>query len=547
MASEINKALEEIKDCIEKKENFCLDAGAGSGKTHTLVSTINYLKITKPESKIICITYTNNAKNEIISRLSDVNNIFVSTIHEFIWKNICKFQASLRVEVNKCIIEKISKYEIENNETKVEKYKNADLTLPISYRDYESLINGIISHDTLLNIFNSFLSNEQYCNILFSSIDYIFVDEYQDTHKIIFYEFLKKLQDYKEKFNDILIGLFGDTMQNIYLNGIGEIQGEYKNIFKFIKKEENYRSCSEIINLNNSLRSDLIQVCKNNSVKKNEIKFIYNLSDDKYLKQCIQYNDFEKLHLTHRYIADEVGFSNIYDIYYKRYGNNTSNIIKNADERYLRYICNEIMPLIYETKNNISSAIIKNINKNYINFEILNNIKEQVYNIISEMSEISIQLFLEKIFSLDILSNLDYLKLCKTYEESEDVEFLSIITEIKAIEFYNYYLQFSEKTLLQTMHGTKGNEFKHVVININENTTWNWYNFSKLFKNQAMKESVKNRTEKLLYVSCTRAQSSLIINYIVEENNSRSQYAINLMKNNIERIWGNKIEFVIYE
>ncbi len=199
MASEINKALEEIKDCIEKKENFCLDAGAGSGKTHTLVSTINYLKITKPESKIICITYTNNAKNEIVSRLSDVNNVFVSTIHEFIWKNICKFQASLRVEVNKCIIEKISKYKIENNETKVEKYKNADLTLPISYRDYESLINGIISHDTLLNIFNSFLSNEQYCNILFSSIDYIFVDEYQDTHKIIFYEFLKKLQDYKKK------------------------------------------------------------------------------------------------------------------------------------------------------------------------------------------------------------------------------------------------------------------------------------------------------------------------------------------------------------
>ena len=438
MASEINKALEEIKDCIEKKENFCLDAGAGSGKTHTLVSTINYLKITKPESKIICITYTNNAKNEIVSRLSDVNNVFVSTIHEFIWKNICKFQASLRVEVNKCIIEKISKYEIENNETKVEKYKNADLTLPISYRDYESLINGIISHDTLLNIFNSFLSNEQYCNILFSSIDYIFIDEYQDTHKIIFYEFLKKLQDYKEKFNDILIGLFGDTMQNIYLNGIGEIQGEYKNIFKFIKKEENYRSCSEIINLNNSLRSDLIQVCKNNSVNKNEIKFIYNLSDDKYLKKCIQYNDFEKLHLTHRYIADEVGFSNIYDIYYKRYGNNTSNVIKNADERYLRYICSEIMPLIYETKNNISSAIIKNINKNYINFEILNNIKEQVYNIISEMSEISIQLFLEKIFSLGILSNLDYLKLCKTYEESDDVEFLSIITEIKAIEFYNY-------------------------------------------------------------------------------------------------------------
>lgn len=95
--------------------------------------------------------------------------------------------------------------------------------------------------------------------------------------------------------------------------------------------------------------------------------------------------------------------------------------------------------------------------------------------------------FLERIFALDIFSNLNYLKLCKSYEESDDMDFLSLISEIKAIELYNYYLQYSEETLLQTMHGTKGNEFAHVIVNINENTTWNWYNFSKLFKNQIMK------------------------------------------------------------
>ena len=39
MVSEINTALEEIKLCIEANEDFCLDAGAGSGKTHTLVFT----------------------------------------------------------------------------------------------------------------------------------------------------------------------------------------------------------------------------------------------------------------------------------------------------------------------------------------------------------------------------------------------------------------------------------------------------------------------------------------------------------------------------
>ena len=51
------------------------------------------------------------------------------------------------------------------------------------------------------------------------------------------------------------------------------------------------------------------------------------------------------------------------------------------------------------------------------------------------------------------------------------------------------------------MHGTKGNEFSKVLININENTTWNWYNFSKWLKNEPLKDTVKIRTEKLLYVS----------------------------------------------
>ena len=205
------------------------------------------------------------------------------------------------------------------------------------------------------------------------------------------------------------------------------------------------------------------------------------------------------------------------------------------------------MPSIHEIKNNVSNEIIKNINKNYINFEILNDIKEQLNKVISEMTEINIQTFLEKVFSLDIFSNLNYLKLCKSYEESDDLDFLSMITEIKAIEFYNYYLQYSEQTLLQTMHGTKGNEFNDVIININENTTWNWYNFSKMFKNQTMKDTVKIRTEKLLYVSCTRAQKSLIINYIVEESSSKTESAITLMRSNVERIWGDKIDFIIYE
>ena len=36
--------LEEIKKCIENNNNFLLSGGAGSGKTYSLVQTINLIK-----------------------------------------------------------------------------------------------------------------------------------------------------------------------------------------------------------------------------------------------------------------------------------------------------------------------------------------------------------------------------------------------------------------------------------------------------------------------------------------------------------------------
>lgn len=63
-----------VFNCIKNKESFVLDAGAGSGKTWTLVQALNYVIETKSKElknngqKIVCITYTNIAKDEIIER-----------------------------------------------------------------------------------------------------------------------------------------------------------------------------------------------------------------------------------------------------------------------------------------------------------------------------------------------------------------------------------------------------------------------------------------------------------------------------------------------
>ena len=545
MAGKIDETFEKIIECLKKSKNFCLDAGAGAGKTYTLIETIKYIKHINPTKKIICITFTNNAKDEILSRLDDTTNVYISTIHDFIWMNICKFQSVLRTMVNELINDKILKYKAEVNLEKLDKYENADLKLPISYRDFESVRNGIISHDTLLTFFVNFLDNTNYQNLLFSSIDYIFIDEYQDTNNKIFDKFCSCLINYQKENGKVLIGLFGDYMQNIYLEGIGNLNDELKNAFQIIKKTDNFRSSDKVIKFNNCMRNDLKQICRNTDITSAPIMFIYNYSDDSYLKKG--YQDYKRLHLTHRVISEEIGFKSIYEIYSRKYGNNTSNVLKNADERFLRYICKEIMPSIHSFIKNEQSNIIKCVNLNYFNFESLNMIKTNIDKNVDKMEEKTILEFLNDLYKSNLFDEGKFSNICQSFNESEDSEFLEEILSIPAVQFYNYYIQYVGETMLETMHGTKGNEFDNVLINIQETTSWNWYNFSKLLKQEPLKETVQNRTYKLLYVACTRAKKSVIINYIVDKEESKNKLAGENMIVKIKSLWGDNIECEILE
>lgn len=84
---------EQINMCIDNSESFCFDAGAGAGKTYALVKSIEHIlqdqdkrRLLKDRSqKILCITYTNAAKDEILDRIGYNSEIKISTIHDFLW------------------------------------------------------------------------------------------------------------------------------------------------------------------------------------------------------------------------------------------------------------------------------------------------------------------------------------------------------------------------------------------------------------------------------------------------------------------------------
>ena len=61
-------AIDQCKKCIDEKRSFVLQGGAGSGKTESLKELLIYINQTNPKAKVMCITHTNVAVNEILSR-----------------------------------------------------------------------------------------------------------------------------------------------------------------------------------------------------------------------------------------------------------------------------------------------------------------------------------------------------------------------------------------------------------------------------------------------------------------------------------------------
>ena len=107
-----NNINKKIFTCIENEKSFIFDAGAGSGKTYSLIEGLKYLISKKGESlkyhnnNAICITFTNVAAEEIKQRLGRSSLVIVSTIHDRMWDIIQHYQPQLvAIHFNKLKIE----------------------------------------------------------------------------------------------------------------------------------------------------------------------------------------------------------------------------------------------------------------------------------------------------------------------------------------------------------------------------------------------------------------------------------------------------------
>lgn len=248
-------AQDKINCCIDHSQSFRLEAGAGAGKTYSLIHTLKRLIANRGKTyicrgqKIACITYTNGAKREIARQIDDHPAVTVETIHAFCWGCMSQFQSALRTELGKLArhAEKVAEAGGVGN-------RRIDYDLGY-FGIHEDRIT--LQHDDVPELMAGFLAMPKFQKIFAETYPVMFIDEYQDTSAV----FMGALGTHflKPKAGP-LIGLFGDHWQTIYrddfdLDTLPNVEG--------INKGSNFRSVRAVVDMLNRLRPDLPQVVDN--------------------------------------------------------------------------------------------------------------------------------------------------------------------------------------------------------------------------------------------------------------------------------------------
>ena len=271
------KADTKIRNCLEAKKCFSMIAGAGSGKTTSLVTALQYLRETegaclrRNDQKILCITYTKRAV-EVLSNRLDWDDLFlVSTLHACLWGQIKKFTPNIREALREHIIPAyIQKKKKDDNGGQSQRAISAREMIVSLQTDMDSLdtvegfyysdanfsnySEGQLNHDDVIDVAASLiLENKNLRRIIGQKYPYIFVDEAQDTFENV----VEELNKLCETDGFPIVGYFGDPMQQIYDKRAGDFAG--LSNFTLITKEENFRCSRKVINLLNAFRQDVQQ------------------------------------------------------------------------------------------------------------------------------------------------------------------------------------------------------------------------------------------------------------------------------------------------
>lgn len=568
-----------IQSCLDinNPKSFFLFAGAGSGKTRSLVSALDYVNKTFGRElklnnrRVAVITYTKAARDEI-KRRCRYNPLFeISTIHSFAWNLICSHTEDIRLWLKDDISIRINEAETKltssrNKETKTYKQTEKKLNKLKRRLDYlDSVKRFIYNPDGINTESNSLdhaevvkisaellLQQETLQKILVDTYPILLIDESQDAKKELMNVFLFIQEKYSHHFS---IGLLGDVMQRIYLEGKEDLHTSIPDSWETPSKIMNHRSRKRIVDLCNLIRKPVDAIEQNSRSNKEGgfVRVFVASRENPYdTEQNVQSQMAEitcdvkwklseavkKLTVEHKMAAERLGFKQLFEAL-----DNVSSYKQGLRDGSLSAIgvfTHILLPLHKADLENNPFEKAKIIKENAIvyknkDFVITNDSLDNLQNSIDSLSlcwkdkdplcsELLQIIYEHNIFPISkdlqqLLENPpvegdeDYQKLCG----------LSEALEAPFSEIEKYWKYINGNANFDTHQGVKGLEFDRVMVIIDEKSSQGtMFNYEKLFgilpksstdlRNESEgKETTLDRTRRLLYVTCSRAIDSLAI------------------------------------
>lgn len=263
-----------LQGILDARRCFVMTAGAGSGKTTSLVKALDYIarthgaELKRRGQRVACVTYTEVAVDEIWSDVGNAPLFQVSTIHSFLWELAKPFPRNIQQWVRGRIQEKIDKHRetlakprahAATKERAMESIASLERELAamervhaFTYGTGSNYSDGILGHDDVLRMGPELLQQWPLLRQVVSQrFPFIFVDESQDTAATV----VEALKSVAANASGICcVGFFGDAMQRIYTTGVGAVAPE--SGWESVTKPENFRCPQSVLDVVNSIRRD---------------------------------------------------------------------------------------------------------------------------------------------------------------------------------------------------------------------------------------------------------------------------------------------------
>ncbi len=611
MGNNIDLQVDEtLEKCIlsTPRKSFFLFAGAGSGKTYSLVLLLKKIHnsigkdLLLQGKNVAVITFTNAATDEIINRL-DYSPIFhISTIHSFVWEVIKHYQSDIKrlycsyIEEDLKALEKKIK-ETKNKTTKtylssVEKLECQKERLAKAQTIEKFVYNpngsnpeyNALRHAEVIRISaRMIIESRMLQRIIAQRYPILLIDESQDTKK----ELVDVFFEIQRNFTDIFtLGLLGDQKQRIYADGKENIEDSIPTEWEKPVKRMNYRCAKRIIQLANDIGKDidinaeqrpredandgfvrLFIIQQRDGLNKDEIEqnvmriMSEQTRDEKWAAIDA---DVKVLTLEHMMAARRLGFSSFFAPLYKVSKYQMTFLQGTVSE--IEFFTKEILPIAESIKEDgrIALEILKKHSpllsgqdtKNP--YELYLKCREEaikVANLVNENE--TIRVVVDEIIKSQLLIVPDVVKQAYMLNPSdiediveEDIRAWVEVMDlpINMVRSYDDYV--NHRSQFDTHQGVKGLEFDRVMVIIDDSEIRGFlFSYDKLFgvkdlsdadlKNKENgKETSIERTQRLFYVTCTRAKNSLAV--VMYTNNSEG-----VKTETIKKGWFEESEIIV--